>query len=464
MKRYTAGLWALLVSVGLVFGTIVDIQPAAASETVTCDSGFGTKVPVLLVHGFDSNPRMWSEGNPSMVRVLGDLGGAYVARPFSYEDNHFDWVTNDNIGPKLARTIDCLAQTSLGEGGAGKVIVVAHSMGGLAARFAANQTIDGRKVADELGLVVTLGTPNTGTPWATAFGDLPRAYCRLLVDNSLAPEQRMEQVSLCWASSALIAMREGSSELAQLPPFPGNVPVRAIAGKVTVYGQYLFGEVKQSFSDDLIVPVSSALAEYTNKGVGDGRFVFQCDIRHYDSYGFNGFQGGQCSHNEMYKTGYVQQSVANGISDYLASRSRPVGATAYTVGDGMVIYLPSNAQVVGLSGEGPNATGVTCFSGTCPAFEVYNPNEVGGSDALGWRNWELSRCNDASGQITQKAVVQAGGKSAHYYEAATCKPGAPRSTVGFWYVDDSSAFVIAVDLDSRGRDEINAILTGASWK
>jgi pimeloyl-ACP methyl ester carboxylesterase len=272
-----------------------------------------------MVHGFNSNPGMWEDGSPSMSTVLAGVGDVYVARPFDYLKAHFNWVTDSAIGPKLAATIDCLAQSSRKGGGAGKVIVVAHSMGGLATRYAASQTIGGRKVANELGLVVTLGTPNTGSPWATSFGGGWRWYCRLLVDGS-NPNKESE-VKKCERSSAIAGMMEGSQELRDLPKFPANVPVRAIAGQVQIFTQFFFGSISQQLTDDLVVPVTSATAEYTNKGRrGDGKFVFRCDIRHYDSYGDpTKYQGGQCSHNEMYKIGYVQESVTNGIRDYLAT-------------------------------------------------------------------------------------------------------------------------------------------------
>jgi pimeloyl-ACP methyl ester carboxylesterase len=468
MRRYTAaGLWTLLFS--LIFGLFVGVQPAIAETSTSCDSGFGAKVPVLLVHGFDSNPRMWLEGNPSMEKTLRKMQEVYVTRSFSYEDNHFDWVTNDNIGPKLARAIDCLAQTSRKEGGAGKVIVVAHSMGGLAARFAANQTVDGRKVADELG---PLGTPNTGSSWATAFGDQPRAYCRLLVDNSLAPEQRMKEVGLCWASSAITAMREGSDELSKLPRFPDTVPVRAIAGQVTLYAQYPFGDTKQPLSDDLIVPVKSALAEYTDMGVGDGRFVFSCDLRHYDSYGLEPMKGGQCTHNEMYKTGYVQQSVTNGISDYLASRSVGIvpkpdfshfaSGRVLTVLSDLAIPAPEGWQ---LSLEKP---GFVNFSddtacdeqrSACPHvhFISTTPDNTGGDLVKLWTNGHASCSSGAPGRVDGPAPASVGGQSAQLYRQYC--GNAPRYA---WIVPSKQLYI---GIDEGGNAEIlEGALEKAVWK
>lgn len=348
----------LLVGLCLVVVMMVGyVQPVTAQDP-TCDSSFGTRVPVLLVHGFDSNPGMWSEGNPSMLSVLRTLKGVRVVAPFNYKDNHFDWVTNKNIGPKLARTIHCLAQTSRREGGAGKVIVVGHSMGGLATRFAANQPIDGGKIADEIGLVITLGTPHLGSPMATIFGDLPRAYCRLLV-NEQDVEKRMREVRLCWESEALTELMGGSDGLAELPSFPSGLPVRAIAGDMTVYYQYFDSMPHVGLQGDGVVPVISATAEFTNTGRGDGRYVFACDLRHYDVYGLSklvpGVHGGQCMHLEMYKTSYIQESVVVGIKEYLASvrpalvpapdASHIVGGKTLTILDRLVVPQVSGWQL-----------------------------------------------------------------------------------------------------------------------
>jgi pimeloyl-ACP methyl ester carboxylesterase len=312
--RFAATLAVVATAVSLLVG----VQPASAETTIMCASDIGTKVPVLMVHGFNSNPRMWGDGSAPMKSALEKVDGVKVVDEFDYESFHFNWVTDSAIGPRLAATIDCLAQSSRKGGGAGKVIVVAHSMGGLATRYAASQTIDGRKVADELGLVITLGTPNTGTPWATSFGGGWRWYCGFLVDGS-NPNKESE-VKKCERSSAITGMKEGSQELRDLPEFPANVPVRAIAGRVKIFTQLFFGSISRQLADDLVVLLQSATAEYTNTGRGDGKFVFRCDIRHYDSYGDpTKFQGGQCSHNEMYKTSYIQESVTNGIRDYLAT-------------------------------------------------------------------------------------------------------------------------------------------------
>lgn len=293
---------------------------------VTCESDFGTKVPVLMVHGFNSNPGMWTDGLQPMDAVIRGIGDVKVVKPFNYSVDHFEWVTHPNIGPKLAATIDCLAAASRKNGGAGKVIVIAHSMGGLAARAATNQTVDGRKVADETGLVITIATPHLGSLWGNAGTEVGTAMCQgavgtLTMNPLLGLLMTKEE---CLANLAIKGLSKDSRELRELPHFPASVSVRAIAGDARVYVQAgLTDFAKTGTKSDLVVGVDSATAEYTKTGRGDGRFLFGCDVRRYEST--NKWQGGQCTHNELPKTNYIQESVRKGIEEYLAS-TQPGGA------------------------------------------------------------------------------------------------------------------------------------------
>lgn len=177
MQRFRMALAVAATTCGLLAGSFASTQPDAQAASAPCDSGFGTKVPVLMVHGFNSNPRMWG-GLNSMKDVIEKMVGTHVVEPFDYESTHLSWVTDPTIGPRLAATIDCLAQASLRGGGRGKVIVVAHSMGGLAVQYAANQAVDGRRVADEIGLVVTIATPYTGSLLGNAGAGSLAALCQ----------------------------------------------------------------------------------------------------------------------------------------------------------------------------------------------------------------------------------------------------------------------------------------------
>ena len=98
------------------------------------------RTPVILVHGFmPGNPSNWgSDGNPdSMFSVVNQLHGTWVLA-FDYSPTNGEWADNNANGPALARYIHAVSQASTAGHGNGKVIVVAHSMGGLLTRYAAN--------------------------------------------------------------------------------------------------------------------------------------------------------------------------------------------------------------------------------------------------------------------------------------------------------------------------------------
>lgn len=506
--RPTKLLSGVVVVLGLLFGMLTGVQPAQASS-MTCDSNFGTKIPVLLVHGFDSNPGMWDTGgNSSMKAKIGQMSGVYVAKPFDYSNNHFDWVDEDAIAGNLAQTIDCLAQNSLHQGGAGKVIIVAHSMGGLATREALSKTVSGRNVADGVGLVITLGTPNTGAPLSDAATALhinqdllPEMglpwYCAFMMGGNPSHANGLgegTEFTKCMNSSAITGMAMGSSQLQQLPRFPAQVPVRAIAGDVTITTQFLFGTSSLDTGSDIVVPVSSATNEFTSQGSGDGQFVFKCDLRHYDSYGsipvinWPNYQGSQCWHMGLYTTGYIQQSVLNGISDYVTAHpvSQPSQPASFTLTAANTANLaPDSVTLFGKlnirPGNGwdgvmsyPDAgyigyadhTTCTADDAGCPhlVFLDMTNSQVStnyGSDPL--KRWST----DPSGSCTNitaiegPVTVKIGGRDAQLYRQR-CQND-PYAEPRYAWVIPGQLFVAITDFGGSG-EIAEAALENATWK
>jgi pimeloyl-ACP methyl ester carboxylesterase len=107
--------------------------------------GSGARLPVLLVHGYLCNRTVWR----SLAAVLRGRGECVAAPSFAPVYGSIDlWV------PQIAARIDELLAAT----GRERVVLVAHSQGGLAAR-AYLQKHGGGKVAR----VVTLGTPHHGS-------------------------------------------------------------------------------------------------------------------------------------------------------------------------------------------------------------------------------------------------------------------------------------------------------------
>jgi hypothetical protein len=249
----------------------------------------GTTTPVLLVHGFDEGPGVWTSREragrqgtkrlPSMVDAISNAFGKQVKLfAFDYSAVNTNWVTDPAIGPRLAACIAWLATVSANGGGQGKVVLVAHSMGGLAIRCAVDTTCVGTDRSSypgtpwpsaakpsQLGLVITLGTPNLGSNYQM-LGSIGEAVCPTF------PPCAHRLIDLRNTAAAK-AMAPGSAQLSALPLLPVRVPVEAIAGKIT-YISSLFGQTTGSIPPpdpgDLVVPVYSALADQSIKKLHSG--------------------------------------------------------------------------------------------------------------------------------------------------------------------------------------------------
>lgn len=247
------------VSLAPQLGTDPDVNPDGSPVKITPDSR-GKFVPVVMVHGWtgtsthdDSRAGAFSHKidlttnqlgsappTRSLIGQLQRIPGAAVFT-FDYHDYSARWVDDPHIGPALGKAIDCLFAAT-GE----KVIVVAHSMGGLATRYAVTQQAD---LATKVSTVVTFGTPETGSLIAM-LGDtaldvgaavskalsivrLILATCGRLAGTTLqtgTPCDFLPEPARAFDSPAGKALRYGSTQLAALKPFPQGVKVAALAG------------------------------------------------------------------------------------------------------------------------------------------------------------------------------------------------------------------------------------------
>ena len=279
-------------------------------------------------------------------------------------------VTNPAIGPALAKRIDCLARSSLRGGGLGRVILVNHSMGGLATRYAAGQTVDGRRVSDELGLVVTIGTPNLGTAWANLADPLQAAIC-----NSAGTVGPFPSGSPCGDYSALQGLSKDSAQINALPWLPSSVPLRATAGDVTLSATLFNNTVTDDTSGDLLVGVKSALAASqlpTSVDEGTGDRAFHCTI------GVTHALDAPCWHVGLLSNPAVQKLVKQSIASYIAAALHGTAApakvylrTAPTQGiqAGFRLYTPpcdvgESCPLVLVPGSGNRASGLLALTGT----------------------------------------------------------------------------------------------------
>jgi pimeloyl-ACP methyl ester carboxylesterase len=275
-----AGLmwFAALPALAATSGTFSSPAPC---PNVSLKLQLGTTTPVLLVHGFNEGPGVFTTGSPSLESaIVHGLGGAVRPVTFDYSKWNTQWVTTVPIGPQLAQCITWLAQTSDTQGGPGKVIIVAHSMGGLAVRCAVDPAcVKGNQAADPslISLVITLGTPNTGSTLGNFASFVTSGYQTAIVHvKPTGPVESIEaqlcqqlpqcpQVAAAITTPAAKDMQIGSAALNPdtLKPLPSSIPLDAIAGKIALTtslmdaGRFTI-PINVGDVGDLVVPVASA--------------------------------------------------------------------------------------------------------------------------------------------------------------------------------------------------------------
>jgi pimeloyl-ACP methyl ester carboxylesterase len=263
--------------------------PMASAAPTVCGDGVrrvsvATKgAPVLLVHGFGGAPsdfRRRPDGHLGMhlgmEGALRDLDGVVVST-FDYSAHSLEWVTDPDIGAALGRAVVCLAR----EQGM-PVTIVAHSMGGLAARAAQGTVVDGRPVADSLGTVITVGTPFRGTqllgfadgPAGDVFaGVLDTAGRACATDVGRRPRRSVCDLLGAANTAAVRAMIPGSDPLRNLPRWADGVRIVPMAADIEAGIEGPLGFSEQFSIGDFAVSVGSARADASP---GTRVFVARC--------------------------------------------------------------------------------------------------------------------------------------------------------------------------------------------
>lgn len=266
------GLVMVLAAVGwLVFAGLADddAEPAAATPSDSAaPTGFPTPSAVPTVapvasftqQDADRIAAALSSQDPAVtatvlvpeLREQVTASGAPVTPPGTTVEVLTDqFRANQDIGPKLAALVICLGRNSALSGGPGQVVLVGHSMGGLAIRCALQPSCSGVPGADGyVAQVITVGTPTHGSflRYGGSVGNVARigldVVCESLRGKFGRPPPRIGAADqdLCQeflTNEAAVAFDDGSTELQALRADSTAVPVLAIAGDIELQASVL---------------------------------------------------------------------------------------------------------------------------------------------------------------------------------------------------------------------------------
>jgi pimeloyl-ACP methyl ester carboxylesterase len=324
-RRVTAILALLAATLGasaIPAPAAIATRPrAVCGEAVRRVSGSPSDVPVIFVHGFAGGPwnfRATRDGRPNLLEMVGRERGV-AAYTFSYARSSLAWVTDPAIGPALATAIDCLARVH-----GRPVVVVAHSMGGLATQFAQGQAVEGRPVSAHVERVITVGTPFDGAQLLSfasgAGGAVFDAVFDAATDRCDPTELQRRTRDFCGLlgtteTPAVRAMIPGSADLAALPQWSPGIRRFPIAGDIDVTVG-AFGLEQVIGLGDLAVSVDSAVAG-ASRGVEP--FVAGCHAGLLDI--FAAIDDSPCSHTNELTNRRVERRVAALVREVVRSPS-----------------------------------------------------------------------------------------------------------------------------------------------
>ena len=375
----------------------------------------GTYQGVILVHGFGERASNWDSSG--MTARLRAIPGVRVLK-FDYSQVNTQWVSNPAIGPALADYIHAVAKAS-----GRPVIVVGFSMGGLATRYAA--TTGAR--AGDIAMVITIGTPNTGS----LLGNAHDALC-----GAAGAGIELAWHGACTQFQAASAMAVFNPEIMTLPRLPPSVPLHAIAGDETYVFKLLGAQVAWPFFGDGVVTTGSALDK--RPGWKDDTFDTVANPFVLDDT--------SAFHLRLTSNPNVQVLVDRYISDYL--RGHPVPAAQG--------QQPASGHPAGPDGEDPLNV-VYNYYDTLNAHDYQRAWELGGNNIAAqngqtYDSWVAGYGSTKSLYITgQDAGVGLGNHLVRVSITVTQKDGSRQYYAGTYTVrqtDYQSWTITAADIHS----------------
>jgi pimeloyl-ACP methyl ester carboxylesterase len=228
----------------------------ATSSTATEDQS-ASRRPVVFVHGWTGNGNVRT-GKPSLqelARVLkSQLNNQIQPYFYDYGPVSTTWASRPEVAGCLGKYVTDVSKAFHDAGGDSKVLIVAHSMGGLATLYAADGRYTTAPIGPLLAGVVTFDTPFLGSPW----GGTPLAGLKEQFSAAGVPPPSTDAGRCLGVREPHMALPEGCG--GDPPPLlPAGVPLQQIAGSIAVHRSFFgFAAYDLPLASDAVVSVDSA--------------------------------------------------------------------------------------------------------------------------------------------------------------------------------------------------------------
>jgi len=322
-------LFTFLTAATLASAATPTLAPSTFQTGLPVDtSALGTRIPVILVHGLGGDATGWD----SLLQAYAQnptWRSAFKPYSFSYSSSAAD-VLGDPTAPRTISALGAALRdamqsyydrpTAAPDDGFGnkRVVVLAHSMGGLVARSMMQEYVfrDGQRGGEKVLHLITLGTAHHGTPLADAAivlglqSELTDGYFGLLAGLAWTNFDGLDwSAGLCnrWLaqlnnyapSAGADYGRCGSVSANPLPGYYEKIIAYGAAALQTPDLQLGFGTFKpgsaswmlvpygllhdglsRTYRNDGMVPISSS--QFDGAAIWQAREAFDCDHRYLE--------------------------------------------------------------------------------------------------------------------------------------------------------------------------------------
>ena len=355
----------LLAAASLAGAAPAVLAPSRFNDTTIVDaSPLGTRTPLVLVHGLGGGPEGWET---FLHAYQQNAAWRALFKPYSF--NYSTAALEVALDPSAPRTISAVGAAlraqlqayydkpvTAPDFGFGKkrVVILAHSMGGLVARAMMQEQVfaDGLRGGDKVLHLITLSTPHHGTPLADAavklglpaIAEISDTWPGFIADSTWTNYDGLDMGSAAcnpWLAQLNNYAPSSGATLGKCGIVTGK-PLPGFYEKIVAYGahdlqspqlQAGFGVFRPGSSTSLL-PSYGYLHEGLSRSYGNDAVVPFASAQFDGAPVFRRAEAYSCDHRYIHR-GYRQTVISwKGSYDEWAFCSATVGDAAYTSGSG----------------------------------------------------------------------------------------------------------------------------------